>query len=175
MALTDANLLLGRILPAHFPRTFGPNQDQPLDPAVVERKFRELAATVNDRLGATLSPRELALGCVKIANEIMAKPIKEISVARGFDIRTHALVCFGRAAAHPARSIRRALRLRQRHPASAVAGKRRGQPGSAAPRRGHVQHAHRGRQIAPGGRRQVWRRGFCGSCHRVLLAINSLC
>jgi 5-oxoprolinase (ATP-hydrolysing) len=31
LAITDANLLLGRILPDFFPKIFGPNEDEPLD------------------------------------------------------------------------------------------------------------------------------------------------
>ena len=31
LAITDANLLLGRILPSFFPRIFGEREDQPLD------------------------------------------------------------------------------------------------------------------------------------------------
>jgi 5-oxoprolinase (ATP-hydrolysing) len=31
LAITDANLLLGRLLPEYFPKIFGPNEDEPLD------------------------------------------------------------------------------------------------------------------------------------------------
>ena len=55
----------------------------------------------------------MALGFVQIANETMASAIKEISVARGFDVRTHALVCFGGAAAQPACGIARILGIRK--------------------------------------------------------------
>ncbi|MFB0516872.1 MAG: hydantoinase B/oxoprolinase family protein, partial [Candidatus Neomarinimicrobiota bacterium] len=113
LALTDANLLLGRIFPTYFPRTFGPNQDQPLDTEIVQRKFTNLARDLNRKLGIALSPTDVALGFVKIANETMAKPIKEISVARGFDVRTHALVCFGGAAAQHACALARILGLRK--------------------------------------------------------------
>lgn len=33
LAITDANLLLGRILPAFFPNIFGEHEDEPLDEA----------------------------------------------------------------------------------------------------------------------------------------------
>ena len=113
LALTDANLLLGRILPTYFPRSFGPHQDQALDKDIVQHKFADLADNINRKLGIGLSPIDLALGFVKIANETMAKPIKEISVARGFDIRTHALVCFGGAAAQHACALARILGIRR--------------------------------------------------------------
>ncbi|UCH62851.1 MAG: hydantoinase B/oxoprolinase family protein [Fidelibacterota bacterium] len=113
LALTDANLLLGRILPAYFPRTFGPKQDQTLDRDIVQKKFAGLTDDINQKLGTRLSPSDMALGYVKIANETMAKPIKEISVARGFDVRTHALVCFGGAAAQHACALARILGIRR--------------------------------------------------------------
>ena len=49
LTVTDANVLLGRIQPAHFPRVFGPNGDEPLDADVVREKFAALAA--RDRRG----------------------------------------------------------------------------------------------------------------------------
>ncbi|UCH10950.1 MAG: hydantoinase B/oxoprolinase family protein, partial [Fidelibacterota bacterium] len=113
LALTDANLLLGRILPDYFPRTFGPGQNQTLDYDTTESKFTDLAAEINLRLRTSLSPTDLAQGFVKIANETMAKPIKEISVARGFDIRSHTLVCFGGAAAQHICALARILGVRR--------------------------------------------------------------
>jgi 5-oxoprolinase (ATP-hydrolysing) len=113
LALTDANLFLGRILPTYFPRTFGPDQDQTLESGIVARKFTALANDISSRLSSTLSSTDLALGFVKIANETMAKPIKEISVARGFDIRSHALICFGGAAAQHVCALARILGVRR--------------------------------------------------------------
>ena len=31
LAVTDANLVLGRLLPEYFPKIFGPNEDEALD------------------------------------------------------------------------------------------------------------------------------------------------
>ena len=31
LAITDANLILGRLMPEYFPKIFGPTEDQPLD------------------------------------------------------------------------------------------------------------------------------------------------
>ena len=39
LAVTDANVMLGRIQPAHFPAVFGPGGDQPLDADVVRARF----------------------------------------------------------------------------------------------------------------------------------------
>ena len=46
LTVTDANVMLGRIQPAHFPRVFGPDGDQLLDVEVVRGWFAELAADV---------------------------------------------------------------------------------------------------------------------------------
>jgi 5-oxoprolinase (ATP-hydrolysing) len=47
LAVTDANLLVGRINPAHFPRVFGPKQDLPLDATATQRRFDEMTTAVN--------------------------------------------------------------------------------------------------------------------------------
>lgn len=39
LAITDANLALGRVLPAFFPHIFGPGEDQPLDEAAARSAF----------------------------------------------------------------------------------------------------------------------------------------
>ena len=44
--MTDANLILGRLIPEHFPALFGPKGNEPLDPEASRAKFNELAETV---------------------------------------------------------------------------------------------------------------------------------
>ncbi len=109
LALTDANLLLGRILPKYFPETFGTAENKPLDKTVTSQKFSELTASINSSLPEKMSEIEAALGFIRIANETMARAIKEISVSRGYDIRNHALVCFGGAAPQHACALARIL------------------------------------------------------------------
>ena len=46
LTVTDANLLLGKIQPAHFPAIFGPDGRQPLDAEAVGAAFDRLAAAV---------------------------------------------------------------------------------------------------------------------------------
>lgn len=46
LTVTDANLLLGRLLPEFFPRIFGPSEDQPLDKQGTIDAFQELATEV---------------------------------------------------------------------------------------------------------------------------------
>ncbi|HET6468289.1 MAG TPA: hydantoinase B/oxoprolinase family protein [Geminicoccaceae bacterium] len=96
LAVTDANLMVGKLLPEFFPSVFGPTGDQPLDGEVVRRKFRELAAA------AGRTAEEIAQGCLAIANDNMANAIKEISIQRGIDVSRYTLCCFGGAGAQHA-------------------------------------------------------------------------
>ena len=47
LTVTDANVMLGRIQPAHFPDVFGPGGDQPLDDDVVRDRFAALAREIH--------------------------------------------------------------------------------------------------------------------------------
>lgn len=40
---------------------------------------------------------EVAYGFLRVANEAMCRPIRNLTTMRGFDITTHALGCFGGA------------------------------------------------------------------------------
>jgi 5-oxoprolinase (ATP-hydrolysing) len=93
LAVTDANVMAGKLLPDFFPRIFGPAQDQPLDAEAVREAFAALAREVGD--GRT--PEQVADGFVRIAVENMANAIKKISVQRGYDVTRYALNCFGGA------------------------------------------------------------------------------
>ena len=93
LAVTDANVMAGKLIPDFFPKIFGPNQDQPLDAASVKDAFAELAVDVGDGR----KPEEVADGFIKIAVENMANAIKKISVQRGYDVTRYALNCFGGA------------------------------------------------------------------------------
>ncbi|MGZ9082180.1 MAG: hydantoinase/oxoprolinase family protein, partial [Rhodoplanes sp.] len=97
LTVTDANVLLGRIQPAHFPRVFGPNGDKPVDAGIVQGKFTALAGETRAATGAARSPEEVADGLLKIAVENMANAIKQISVQRGYDVTEYVLNCFGGA------------------------------------------------------------------------------
>jgi 5-oxoprolinase (ATP-hydrolysing) len=105
LCVTDANLLVGRLHPAHFPRVFGPKADEPLDLAAVRRQFATLAETVGQATGRTLTCEAVAEGFLRIASENMANAIKKISVQRGHDLSDHTLCCFGAAAGQHACSV----------------------------------------------------------------------
>ncbi|CCQ92057.1 5-oxoprolinase [Nitrospina gracilis 3/211] len=117
LSLTDANLLLGRLVPEFFPHIFGPNHDEPLDTDTARRAFESLAQNINaeqeKRGESPMSLEAIALGCVEVANETMARPIRELSIARGHDVRTHALSCFGGAGGQHACAIARSLGIRR--------------------------------------------------------------
>jgi 5-oxoprolinase (ATP-hydrolysing) len=46
LTVTDANLILGRLISDHFPALFGPKGNEPLDPEASSVKFKELAEIV---------------------------------------------------------------------------------------------------------------------------------
>ncbi|MCA3219487.1 MAG: hydantoinase B/oxoprolinase family protein [Burkholderiales bacterium] len=97
LAVTDANVMLGRVQPAFFPRVFGPHADQPLDRDVVVAKFTALAAEIERATGQRKMPEEVAAGFVEIAVGNMAEAIKRISVQRGHDVTKYTLTVFGGA------------------------------------------------------------------------------
>jgi 5-oxoprolinase (ATP-hydrolysing) len=93
LTVTDANVMVGKLRAATFPRIFGPGGDEPLDEEAVRSAFAALAAEIGD--GRT--PEEVADGCIRIAVENMANAIKKISVQRGYDVAEYVLNCFGSA------------------------------------------------------------------------------
>ncbi|MBX5267436.1 5-oxoprolinase [Rhizobium sp. NLR17b] len=93
LAVTDANIMTGKLLPEFFPTIFGPEQDQPLDAEAVRAAFAEMAQDI----GGGRTAEEVADGFLAIAVENMANAIKKISVQRGYDVSDYALTCFGGA------------------------------------------------------------------------------
>jgi 5-oxoprolinase (ATP-hydrolysing) len=92
LTVTDANLVLGRIVPSQFPKVFGPKGDEALDGEASKAGFAELAAQMGIE-----RPEQAAAGALRIAVGNMANAIKRISVARGYDVTTYTLQCFGGA------------------------------------------------------------------------------
>ena len=93
LAVTDANVMVGKLIPDFFPKIFGPQQNQPLDADAVRAAFAALAKEI----GGGRSAEQVADGFIKIAVENMANAIKKISVQRGYDVTRYALNCFGGA------------------------------------------------------------------------------
>ncbi|XP_037068536.1 5-oxoprolinase-like [Pollicipes pollicipes] len=116
LTVTDANLVLGRLLPDFFPRIFGPGEDEPLDSGAAYLQFQNLTNEVNKFLqtqkggrSEPMSVEEVAMGFIRVANEAMCRPIRSLTQARGHDTSHHALACFGGAGGQHACAIARAL------------------------------------------------------------------
>ncbi len=111
LTITDANLFTGRLMPGHFPATFGPRRNAPLDAGIVTEKFLKLTDEINSALETFHSPQDIATGFLRIANEKMAAAIKEISVSKGFDVRKYTLVSFGGAGGQHACAVSSLLNI----------------------------------------------------------------
>ena len=89
LTVTDANVMVGKIQPEHFPAIFGPNGDQTLDAEIVREKFAALTPGQDGRAAAE--------GFLRIAVANMANAIKQVSLQKGHDAARFALHCFGGA------------------------------------------------------------------------------
>ncbi len=155
LAITDCNVMLGKLQPDHFPRVFGPNADEPLDADVVRERFAAMADAIVAEGGARMTPEAIAEGFIDIAVGNMANAIKKISVQRGHDVTDYVLATFGGAGGQHACLVadalgmtsdvrasarRRAVRVRHgsRGPDGAEGTRRRG-----AARRRHARDARR--------------------------------
>ncbi|MDX3906758.1 MAG: hydantoinase B/oxoprolinase family protein [Pigmentiphaga sp.] len=109
LAVTDCNVLLGRIQPAYFPHVFGPAANEPLDRDIVVRRFTEMAEEVRRCSGQEMTVEQLAEGFLEIAVGNMAEAIKRISVQRGHDVTHYTLTTFGGAGGQHACMVADAL------------------------------------------------------------------
>ncbi|MCK5915885.1 MAG: 5-oxoprolinase, partial [Deltaproteobacteria bacterium] len=117
LAITDANLVLGRLQADDFPHIFGENEDLPLDLEASRSAFAEMTAEINAdyarRGREIMTLEEVAYGFIEVANAAMARPIREISVLRGFDIKEHILATFGGAGPQHAVAMARSLGIKR--------------------------------------------------------------
>lgn len=119
LAVTDANLILGYVIPDYFPSIFGPNEDQPLDIDATRAAFEKLAKRINsyrksqDSSSKDMTVEEIALGFVKVANETMCRPIRQLTEMKGHETSNHALACFGGAGPQHACAIARSLGMKE--------------------------------------------------------------
>ena len=125
LTVTDANIMLGRIQPAHFPAVFGDRGDEPLDAGIVRQQFAALAARIGETAGgpahasasgqaaarssAPPAPEQVAAGFLEIAVANMANAVKKISVQRGYDVTQYVLATFGGAGGQHACAVADAL------------------------------------------------------------------
>ncbi|MFZ6658371.1 hydantoinase B/oxoprolinase family protein [Undibacterium sp. TJN19] len=122
LAVTDCNVMLGKIQPAHFPKVFGPKADMSLDRDAVVEKFTAMAAEIEQATGIKKTPEEVAEGFIEIAVGNMANAIKFISVQRGHDVTDYTLTTFGGAGGQHACLVADALGMTRvfAHPFSGV-------------------------------------------------------
>ena len=113
LAVTDANLILGRLLPDRFPKVFGPDADAGLDREAAQRAFAELGARVAAAGGDELSLEAIAEGFVRIAVDNMANAIKTVSIQRGQDPARYSLCSFGGAGGQHACEVADALGIQR--------------------------------------------------------------
>ncbi|KAI5386034.1 5-oxoprolinase 1 isoform X1 [Lathyrus oleraceus] len=119
LAITDANLVLGYVIPDYFPSIFGPNEDQPLDVKSTREEFEKLARNINayrknqDPSTKDMTVEEIALGFVDVANETMCRPIRQLTEMKGHETKNHALACFGGAGPQHACAIARSLGMKE--------------------------------------------------------------
>ncbi|MGQ5719180.1 hydantoinase B/oxoprolinase family protein [Pseudochrobactrum asaccharolyticum] len=118
LAVTDANVMLGKLIPDYFPSIFGPKQNQPLDVERVRALFTQMA----NEIGDDRSPESVADGFIRIAVANMVEAIKKISVQRGYDVTRYALSCFGGAGGQHACLVADALGMKNilLHPMSGL-------------------------------------------------------
>src|SRR3984893_9691158 len=109
LTVTDANVLLGRIQPDHFPKVFGEHGDAPLDAEITKAMFEKLSEQITGTCGDDRGPEQVAAGFVEIAMANMANAIKKISVQRGYDVTQYVLNVFGGAGGQHACAVADAL------------------------------------------------------------------
>lgn len=122
LAVTDCNVMLGKIQPDYFPHVFGPHANEPLDRDAVVARFNALADAIFAATGQRRTPEEIAEGYLEIAIGSMANAIKKISVQRGHDVSQYVLTTFGGAGGQHACGVADALGMSRvfAHPLAGV-------------------------------------------------------
>lgn len=113
LAVTDCNVMLGKLQPEFFPAVFGAEGNLPLDREIVQQRFQQLTAEIQQTTGDQRSPEAVAQGFLDIAVDNMASAIKKISTQRGYDVSEYTLCCFGGAGGQYACLIADALGMKQ--------------------------------------------------------------
>ena len=116
LTVTDANLFLGRIQADLFPAIFGPKENEPLDLAAVVVAFEKLTEEINESFvdqNRKFTPQEVAYGFLRVANEAMARPIRNLTTMKGYDVTKHSLACFGGAGPQHCCAIAKSLGMKK--------------------------------------------------------------
>ncbi len=114
LAVTDLNLVLGKIIPESFPF--------PPDVAAAQARLVELANVVAQATGKEFTPVALADGLLRVANANMSQAVRSISIAKGYDPADYVLVAFGGAAPQHACALAEELGMQQilNHPDAGI-------------------------------------------------------
>jgi len=133
LAVTDANVLLGRLLPERFPQVFGPAANEGLEVAAVREAFAELAGeltmpTADEATTSQASDEgtnhsaQLAEDFLAVAVGAMANAVRHVALRAGHDPEQFTLVCFGGAGGQHACQVATALGMRRVlvHPLASV-------------------------------------------------------
>nr|VWO99017.1 Tubulin beta chain (Beta-tubulin) [Ganoderma boninense] len=114
LAVTDANLILGRLVPDYFPKIFGKSENEPLDIEASRSAFDSLALEINASVSEDkkMDLDEIVYGFIKVANETMCRPIRALTEARGYATSKHILASFGGAGGQHACEIAQLLGIK---------------------------------------------------------------
>lgn len=115
LTVTDANLFLGRLIPEYFPKIFGKNENESLDVHITKEKFQTLTDEINlaHKNLDNKTPQEIAYGFLEVACENMARPIRQLTEAKGHLISSHRLVSFGGAGGQCAVQVASVLGIKE--------------------------------------------------------------
>jgi N-methylhydantoinase A len=103
LTVTDANVLLGRLLPQFFLGGTMPLSTERIEPVLRGLEWTKRWTNV----------QKLAQGVINVVNNNMEQAIRLVSVERGYDPRDFTLFCFGGAGALHAAHLVRALGMRR--------------------------------------------------------------
>jgi len=107
LSVTDANVVTGRVDLANFPKIFGKSANEALNIEASKKGFENIAKALNKSI------EEVAESFLDVANENMANAIKEITVKKGFDPKTHILCSFGGAGGWHTVGVARKLGIKE--------------------------------------------------------------
>ena len=109
LAVTDCNVIVGKLQPSFFPPVFGADGAGSIEPEAARRALAAVAASLRAAGLDPPAPEQLADDFIRVACDTMARAIKRISTQRGHDITRATLCCFGGAAGQHACLVADAL------------------------------------------------------------------
>lgn len=109
LAVTDANVILGRVDPNRFPKVFGKSGSEPLFVDEARKQFEALTERINKDLDKQLSVEEVAMSFLEVANETMCRAVRNVTETKGYRCAEHTLSVFGGAGGQHACAVARKL------------------------------------------------------------------